>query len=239
MEDRDPDVGHVVVSCRKSQVDRATPNPAPVIWAATKAGAEEGAIPAKAVAQGPRDRHGRVGEGGRGREPIGRRDVEPDDGRNRGGPESERPEDRSHQSEGRDGFRQSLSGPVAQPGRDLQHGFPEHQVRRADPEDGSDQLRGHVGRRHPGIEIAPQGKDQCHGGIEMRAGERPEDRDEHDEPCTGRDRIAEKRDGAVPARQALAHDAGADHDREEQHRAQHLRDEAARQVDPAGSARFG
>jgi hypothetical protein len=60
----------------------------------------------------------------------------------------------------------------------------------------------------------------------MRAGNRPEDADQHHQGCTGCKRIAQQRNGCITRRQPLGHDAGADHDSDEQRRAQRLGREA-------------
>jgi hypothetical protein len=49
----------------------------------------------------------------------------------------------------------------------------------------------------------------------MRAGDGPQHGNEHEQDRSRRQRIAKQRQGKIPARQALGHDAGTD-DRSEQ-----------------------
>ena len=53
-------------------------------------------------------------------------------------------------------------------------------------------------------ELAAQREDEAHRRIEVRARNRPEHRDQHDQDRAGRDRVAEQRDGDVPAGQRSA-----------------------------------
>ncbi len=65
----------------------------------------------------------------------------------------------------------------------------------------------------------------------MGSGERTEHRDEYDETRACRERVAEQGDREVPAGEPLAHDAGADHDGEQQGSPQRLRNQTARQIE--------
>ena len=76
-----------------------------------------------------------------------------------------------------------------------------------------------------------QGEDQRDDGIEMGAGDRTEDGDEHDQDGAGRDGVAEERDGDVPAGQPLGHDAGTDDGGKQQRGAQRFGAKPARQYD--------
>ena len=78
-------------------------------------------------------------------------------------------------------------------------------------------------------DLAAQRKDQRHGRIEMRAGDRPEDRDQHDEDRAGRQRVAEQCQRCVVG-QPVGHDAGADDRRDQQRGAERLGGEASGQV---------
>ena len=61
----------------------------------------------------------------------------------------------------------------------------------------------------------------------MRARNRPEDGDEHDQDRAGRNGVAEQRDRLVSAGEALGHDAGADDGGDENGGAERLRQQAA------------
>jgi hypothetical protein len=62
-----------------------------------------------------------------------------------------------------------------------------------------------------------------HRGVEMRAGNRAEDRDEHKQAGTRRQGVREQGNGGVTRRQLLAHDARSDHDGEQERGAERLR----------------
>ena len=72
----------------------------------------------------------------------------------------------------------------------------------------------------------------------MRAGDRAEDGDQHDQDRAGRQRVAEQRERDVVG-QPVGHDAGADHGRHQHRRAERFRREAARQVDSHAQPAFG
>ena len=82
----------------------------------------------EAISQAPRDGHRRICERGRGGEPVGRRDVEPDGIGHRLGTPAQTAEDRHDEAEGGDPFREPLGGPGAGMTRGLQHWHLEHQV---------------------------------------------------------------------------------------------------------------
>ena len=86
---------------------------------------------------------------------------------------------------------------------------------RRDASEGSQDLRDNVGRDFAPAQLAADGFGQADRRIEMRARDRAEDEDEHDEPRAGSKRIAEQRNRDVAACQAFAHDAGADDDGEQ------------------------
>ena len=60
----------------------------------------------------------------------------------------------------------------------------------------------------------------------MRAGQRPEDQDQHDQNRAGRQRVAQERQRDVTAGKLLRHDAGADHGGEQERRAERFGDSA-------------
>ena len=62
--------------------------------------------------------------------------------------------------------------------------------------------------------------------VEMRAGQRAEDNDQHGQHAAGGKAVGEQTDRDIPIREALAHDAGADHRREQQARAETFCDES-------------
>ena len=64
----------------------------------------------------------------------------------------------------------------------------------------------------------------------MRAGDRAEDGDQHDQDGARRDRVAEQRERDVVG-QPLGHDAGADDGRDQHGRAERFGGKAARQVE--------
>jgi NAD(P)-dependent dehydrogenase (short-subunit alcohol dehydrogenase family) len=93
------------------------------------------------VRQRARDGHGRIGEGCRGGEPIGGRDVKTDGVGHGGGAERAAAENRQHQAERRDAFRDPLSPSEPDRGRDLEQGHVEHGMREQDAGNAADNLR--------------------------------------------------------------------------------------------------
>ena len=75
---------------------------------------------------------------------------------------------------------------------------------------GPDDLRGDISGCHRPRQFASQCEGDAHGRIEMRAGERAEDQDQHGQDRAGRYRVAQKRERDVSAGELLGHDAGAD-----------------------------
>jgi hypothetical protein len=92
---------------------------------------------------------------------------------------------------------------------------------------GGEELRHDVERGVAPANLAAKREDQGHRRIEMRARNRPEDIDQDDEAGPGRKRVAEQGDGDVAAREALAHDARADHDGEQEGGSQRFGDKTA------------
>ena len=168
-----------------------------------------------------------IGERGRGGEPVGGGDVEADrswawpragSAARRGWP---RPGRRSRRPRTRPGpVRRAAWSRPAGSARRTWRGRSQHPGTRAG------ELGRDIGRRHPPADLAPEREDQGHRRIEVRARERPEDGDQHHQRRAGRQRVAQQRDGVVPARQPLAHDPGADHDGQQQRRPQRLRRQA-------------
>lgn len=160
----------------------------------------------EAVAAGARDGDRRVGEGGRGGEPVGGGDVEADDDRRGLGTEAQRPQDRPDQAEGGDELGEGLAGPAAQPGGNLPDGLVEHGVGGEHAEHRADHLDRQVGAGRSPADFAAQGEDQGHGGVEMAPGDGPEDGDQHHQPGPGGQGVGDQGDGVVPARQPFGHD---------------------------------
>ena len=86
-----------------------------------------------------------------------------------------------------------------------------------DADNRAEDLSRPVGERRHRRNLATQREIECHRRIEMRAGERRENRDQNDQCRAGRDRIGEQCEGLVAACQAFRHDARAD-DRHQQER---------------------
>ena len=99
----------------------------------------------KTVAQGTSDGDGRIGEGRRGGEPVGRADVQTDECRRPGRAVADRAGDGSDKAEGGNEFGQGLRGSVAQPGGDLEHGRFEHEMCDPHAAHGSCELYQYVG----------------------------------------------------------------------------------------------
>ena len=103
-------------------------------------------------------------------------------------------------------------------------------MRRQDAGECADDLDGHVAGHIAPRQAALGRVGERDGWIEVRARDRPERQDEGDQRGARGERIRQQRDGDVPAGEALAHDAGADHGREQKGRAHRLGNEAAGQV---------
>ncbi len=81
------------------------------------------------------------------------------------------------------------------------------------------------------LELATRGKDQRYRRIEVGARQRAEYGDKHHKAGPSREGVAEQRDGNVPAREALAHDAGANDDGEQQRCTERLRSQSPREIE--------
>src|ERR1051326_5001267 len=91
--------------------------------------------------------------------------------------------------------------------------------------DAAETLHHHVGRDLAPWQFAARGEHQRDRRVEMRPGNRPQDRDDHDEDGARRDGVAEQRDRQIPAGEALGHDAGADDGRDQNRGTQALGEE--------------
>ncbi len=87
-----------------------------------------------------------------------------------------------------------------------------------------------------GGRLALQREDQRHRRVEVRAGYRSEDRDQHHQNGAGRKRVAEQRQCHVLG-QGLRHDAGADNGRDQKQGPETLGRKSSRQVKVAHQAR--
>ena len=96
--------------------------------------------------------------------------------------------------------------------------------------DAAGHLSDDIERRVARGEVAFEREDQRHRRVEMRAGNRAEDRDEHDQNRAGRQRVAEQGERHV-LRQVLRHDAGTDDGRDEKRGAERLRRQAAGEIE--------
>ena len=204
---------------------------APTSWAATKAGGGGGGDSGEGVGEAARDGDGGIGERGRGREPVGRRDVEADDPGRGVRAKAQRAQDRSDQAEGRDELRKGLGGAVAEPGGHLQDRLGEHGVRDPDADDPGDHLDRDVGGGERPGDLAADRESQGHGRVEVGARDRPEDCDQDHEAGAGRQGIAQQGDGVVAAGEPFAHDPRTHDDGEEQGSAQGFGREAMGQAE--------
>ena len=87
-------------------------------------------------------------------------------------------------------------------------------MRRRHPGKGPQQLDGNIGQHLAPWKAALGRRRQRHRRVEMRPGDRAKDQDQHHQAATGGETIGKQSDSDIPTRQALAHDAGADHDRQ-------------------------
>lgn len=85
-------------------------------------------------------------------------------------------------------------------------------MRDPDPGDRADDLGGDVGAGQSPADLAPHREDERYGRVEVRAGQRPEYRDQHNQTGAGRQCVAKERDRGVSGGEGLAHDARADDD---------------------------
>ena len=81
--------------------------------------------------------------------------------------------------------------------RQLQRRQVEHQVRRPGAEDAERKLRDDVGRGIRPSKFPPRCRDEADRRVHVRAGDRPEHGDQHEQDRARRERIAEQRDGIV------------------------------------------
>lgn len=185
-----------------------------------------GADAGEAVAEHAAQRRRRIRERGRGSEPVGRADVARD---HRRGPAGRRAKD--HQQQAGRGHRlgEPLAGTAAHLGRELPERQIEHRVRQPGAQDRAGQLRCDVGCQHRRRQLAAHGHHGTYRRIEMGAAHRPEHLDQHVQAGDRGQRVGKQRDRRVAAREALGHDARADHDRQQQPRAQRLGGQLAAQ----------
>jgi hypothetical protein len=149
-------------------------------------------------------------------------------GHHRGHPRRRRAQDHQHEAEGGDGFGDPLAGAAAQPGRELQNGRVEHRMRQPGAEHRADELRRDVRREQRARQQPAHRQHDRHGGVHVRAADRAEHLDQEVQAAGRRQRVGQQRDRDVAAGQPLGHDAGADHDREQQGGGQRFREQLAR-----------
>jgi hypothetical protein len=94
---------------------------------------------------------------------------------------------------------------------------------------GSEDLCGDVAGGHRPRQFSSQCEGDAHGRIEMRAGKRPEDQDQHGQNRACRYGVAQQRERDVSAGEPLGHDAGADDRRQQERGAQPFRKDTPRQ----------
>ena len=131
-----------------------------------KAGACAGSIPRKRVGQCAANRYGRVGKTRRRSEPVRRRYIEPDGWRNDVCAIPQRAEDCEHETESRNHLTEPLVTAVR---RNLHEFGSEHCMGDHHTGDRAQDLRGDVGHCKLAVNVAPDRKCKCDGGIEMRA----------------------------------------------------------------------
>ncbi len=95
--------------------------------------------------------------------------------------------------------------------------------------DRADALRENIERGGPAADLAAQRDAERDGRIEMRAGDRRQREDQHDQHTRRRGGVAEERERGV-VRQPLRHDAGADDTGHQQTGAERLRDAGAAKI---------
>ena len=145
----------------------------------------------KARREPARKRHCRIGERSRGGEPIGGRNRQADQPRDRVRCKADAAQYRQNERERRDCFRQPLGWSAAHRRPDRERGQIEHEVRRRCADDAAKALHEDVGKQLFPRECTPQSEDERHRSVEMRAGNRRENRDQHDENGAGRNGIAQ------------------------------------------------
>jgi diguanylate cyclase (GGDEF)-like protein len=124
------------------------------------------------------DRDGGVGEAGRRGEPVGGGDVEADRGGDSRGAVLQRAENGQDEAEGRDQFAGPLADARSRLHGKLQDRQVEHQVRCPGAEHAAGKLGEQVGRDLPPRHFPPLSHDQGDRRVEVRAGNRPEHRNQ-------------------------------------------------------------
>ena len=136
-------------------------------------------------------------------------------------------EDRQDQAERGDRLTDPLAKSGARLHRHLQRRQVEHQMRGPGAEDSKGELGEDVGCGVAPAKLAARCGHQADRRVHMRARDRAEHGDQHEQDRAGRQRIAEQGNRHVSARQPLGHDAGADHAGEQEKGAKPLRCDAA------------
>ena len=122
--------------------------------------------------------------------------------------------------------------------RDLPQWKIKHGVRCNYTDDTAGDLRSDVSGRNNRRQLVAQRHRGGDSGIEVRAGERAESKNEDGEDSAGRKRIAEKRERIVTTRKPCGHDSGADNAREQKCRPQALGNVASHHERPMSFSLF-
>ena len=112
----------------------------------------------------------------------------------------------SRKPESGDELGEPLRKAAAHRGAELKRVEPEHQMGEEGAETTAGDLNEDIGNRVTRAELAPDCHHERHHRIEMRARDRREDSDDHDEDGAGRKCVAQERQRIVPARQLRRHD---------------------------------
>ena len=91
------------------------------------------------------------------------------------------------------------------------------------PDEAADELRSDVRACFTPWDFLPGGHHHRDGRIEMRARDRAQHGDQHEQDSAGRQRVGEQRDRDNPAGKRLGHDPGTDHAGEQEEGADALR----------------
>ena len=138
-------------------------------------------------------------------------------------------QDREQQSERCHRFADPLRHAGTHVGAWLQQGQIEHGMCEQHAGNGRHNLGDQVGQRFMAAQLATQAHRKRDGRIEMRAGNRTEQNDQYIQRSSRRSGIGEQGDAVIAVGQLHTHDAGPDHGREQQHGADELGEQPARQ----------
>ena len=160
--------------------------------------------PSQWFSAGNRDR--RIGKAGRGRKPIGSRYIQTDDPRHCVGAKPNGPKDGKHKPERRDPFGKPLRWAGSGFFCDLNERDIKHAMRNHGAKHTTKDLRHDISPRNRDRDIAAHAEHHRDSRIEMRARNRPQDRDQHDQNGPSGQGIAQQCQRNI-LRQPLGHDA--------------------------------